>query len=654
MIRPSRKVLAYALAIAVPTMALLVLGLLSVRRQQQAIAQLEAANRRLQAEQAASLVATRLAAAASRCLRDDAWGTAVVGDGVRPSAMRAIAQRHPVARQLLVVRDGDVLYPRLTTPLELDGAGALAECGASLARAESAEFAGHTDDAVRLYTSCLQASARPATRARVLARIARAERAGGNASRAVDVYAQLAAQHADDEDGFARPFGLIVALELHDLQPGRHATFLRQARADLLSGRWNVSDEQARYFLDELSVRIGAAPPAGSPAPFLEALGIARTMQTALPLQAAAATGGVGSDDVRLNGRRTRIFHAPIARDARRTQALVVPDARWVERVALPAALRDAGAPGDARLLVDDGAPAPGGVVVSAEGLASWRVWVAPARQDAAARLPVLLQGLITLLVSGVLGLGVLLLVRDVRREQALTQMRSQFVSAASHELRTPLAMILLYAQTLLEDVDADREERRGSYEIIAQESERLRHLLDKVLDFSRIDGGRRNYRFETCDLEHSVTAAVRLIEPQLTRRGFTLTQDLASVPGVRHDTEAITGAVLNLLENAAKYSGEARAITLRLWADDGCARIAVRDYGIGIPAEDLPRIGERFFRTARSSSIGGYGLGLYLVSHAMTAHGGRMAVASAPGEGSTFTLVMPRDGAPQTKENDA
>lgn len=654
MIRPSRKVLAYALAIAVPTMALLVLGLLSVRRQQQAIGQLEAANRRLQAEQAAASLAGRVASAAADCLRDDGWRDAVAGERVSPAALHAIARRHPVARQLLVVRDGEVLYPRLNAPVDLEAEDLPDACGPTLGAAERAEFGGRLPEAVRLYTVCLQRATTSAARALVLARLARAERARGNAARALEAYATLASRHADDHDRFSRPFGLIAPLELHDLQPGQHAAVLRQARADLLAGRWNLSDEQARYFLEELAARIGALPPEAAPSPFLEVLDLAHALQAVLPLQAASTASGVVGEDVRLAGRRTRIHHALVTGTGPRAQALVVPDARWVERVALPAALREAGASGEARLLLDEPAPAVGGVLVSAEGLAPWRLWIAPVRPDGSARLPVLLQGAITLLVSGVLGLGVLLLVRDVRREQALAQMRSQFVSAASHELRTPLAMILLYAQTLLEDVDADREERRGSYEIIAQESERLRHLLDKVLDFSRIDGGRRSYRFEAGDLHESVAAAVRLIEPQLTRRGFTLDQELAAVPAVRHDPEAITGAVLNLLENAAKYSGESRRIALRLEVDDEVVCIAVRDHGIGIAAEDLPRIGERFFRTARSSAIGGYGLGLFLVSHAMAAHGGRLEVASSPGEGSTFTLVMPRTGAPDPQEDDA
>jgi signal transduction histidine kinase len=104
---------------------------------------------------------------------------------------------------------------------------------------------------------------------------------------------------------------------------------------------------------------------------------------------------------------------------------------------------------------------------------------------------------------------------------------------------------------------------------------------------------------------------------------------------------------VLNLLENAAKYSGTSREIHLRLAVRGEEVVIEVRDHGIGIPADDLPHIGEQFFRSRLSTAIGGYGLGLYLVHHAMAAHGGRMDVASTPGEGSTFRLVLPRAGAP-------
>jgi signal transduction histidine kinase len=103
---------------------------------------------------------------------------------------------------------------------------------------------------------------------------------------------------------------------------------------------------------------------------------------------------------------------------------------------------------------------------------------------------------------------------------------------------------------------------------------------------------------------------------------------------------------VLNLLENAAKYSGTSRRIELSVSVDGPSAVIVVRDHGIGIPAVDLPHIGEQFFRSGLSTGIGGYGLGLYLVQHAMRAHSGRMDVASTPGEGSTFRLVMPRAGA--------
>jgi signal transduction histidine kinase len=640
MTRPAARVLTYALAIALPTLVLLAFGLSSVRRQQQAIAQLEAANLRLMTDQAARALAVRVSGAAVACLRDQAWDA--IAQRPTASAVGDIRRRHPVARDLILVGEQDVVYPRLVSPLDSTTSSAHG-CGAALAQAEEEEFAGQVRSALVTYRRCLaDGTIEPQDRARVLARVARAERRLGNDAAAIEAYEALASRHADAPDRFARPFGLVAALELHDLRPRASAPLLRRARTELVAGRWDVSDEQARYFLEEFETRLGDKLPADAPAPFLRTLDVARAIQQALPL-AAALDDAVHEDEVLTEGRRTRIHHAGVG-GGRVMQAVLVPDVRWIEHDALPAVATELGLPAGTRILADQ-AGAPGeGIVASADGaLAPWRLWVPTAEARGRGRwAPVALQGAITLLVSGVLAFGVMLVVRDVRRDQSIAQMRSQFVSAASHELRTPLAMILLYAQTLLEDVDADREERRGSYEIIAEESERLRHLLDKVLDFARIDAGRRSYRFVTADLDASVNAAVRLFEPHLLRRGFTLESEIEAIPDVHHDPEAITGAVLNLLENAAKYSDASRVIHLRLATRRDEIVIDVRDHGIGIPPEDLPQIGQQFFRSRLSTSIGGYGLGLYLVRHAMTAHGGRMEVASTPGEGSTFTLVLP------------
>ncbi len=648
-VRSSSRVLLYALAIAVPTLVLLTLGLQSVRRQQQAIVQLEAANLRLTADQAARALALRVADAAAACLRDAAWPAIVAAPSAR--AVRALRQRHPMSRDVLLVSDREIVYPRLVSPLDAGDATTSAggDCGPSVEHAEGEEFAGRVRLALVAYRRCLaRAEASPLVHARVLARVARAERRLGNQRAAFEAYQTLAMRHGDVPDRFARPFGLIAAIELHDLRPHEATPVLRRARAELASGRWDVSDEQARYFLDEAESRLGEKLPADVPAPFLRTLDVARSLRGALPLEATVGGAGAHGDDVLLEGRRTRVYHAAVGTPGT-VRAVLVPDLAWVESSVLPPLAREFGLPRGTRVLAGDAAGRVDGVVASADGaLAPWRVWVPAAEARGPARwLPVALQGAITLLVSGVLAMGVALVVRDVRRDQSIAQMRSQFVSAASHELRTPLAMILLYAQTLLEDVDADREERRGSYEIIAQESDRLRHLLDKVLDFARIDAGRRSYRVVVADLDASVRAAVRLFEPHLLRRNFTLDADIAPIAAVRHDPEAITGAVLNLLENAAKYSGTSREIHLRLAERADDAVIEVRDHGIGIPAEDLPHIGEQFFRSRLSTSIGGYGLGLYLVHHAMAAHGGRVEIVSEPGEGSTFTLVMPRAVAP-------
>jgi hypothetical protein len=287
-------VLLYALAIAVPTLVLLAFGLQSVRRQQQAISQLEAANLRLTADQAARALAVRVADAAAACLRDGGWSGVVATPSAQ--AMRAVRQRHPVARDLLLVADREVVHPRLVSPLD---AGETAvpsdgECGPAVEQAEAEEFAGRVQVALTTYQRCLaREDTTPLTRARVLARVARAERRLGNRLAAAQAYQALASRHADALDRFSRPFGLVAALELHDLRPREAAPLLRQVRADLASGRWDVSDEQARYFLEEAGTRLGDALPPDQPAPFLRTLDVARTLRDALPLQAGTGEAGV-------------------------------------------------------------------------------------------------------------------------------------------------------------------------------------------------------------------------------------------------------------------------------------------------------------------------------------------------------------------------
>ena len=244
-------------------------------------------------------------------------------------------------------------------------------------------------------------------------------------------------------------------------------------------------------------------------------------------------------------------------------------------------------------------------------------------------------------LVLAVTIFGGHLLWRDLRRELAVAQMRSQFVSSVTHELKTPLTAIRMFAETLrLRGSSYPR--MQGEYlDTIIHESERLSRLVDNVLDFSNIERGRKVYRLEPVALGEVVASAAQTMQYPLAQSGFRLVVETDSgVPPVRADKDALEQAVLNLLTNAMKYSGAARDIALRLHRENGHALIEVEDHGVGIAPGEQTRIFEQFYRA--DQSVPGAGLGLTLVEHIARAHGGEVGVRSVPGEGSTFSIRIP------------
>jgi signal transduction histidine kinase len=241
---------------------------------------------------------------------------------------------------------------------------------------------------------------------------------------------------------------------------------------------------------------------------------------------------------------------------------------------------------------------------------------------------------------------GVALTLRTAARAMKLSQMKSDFVSNVSHELRTPLASIRVFGELLrlgrVETVEKTRE--YGEY--IENESRRLTQLINNILDFSRIESGRKEYRREPTDLEEVVAETLRSFEPALRQGGFRVTfeRPAASLPALLLDAGAVAQSVANLLDNAVKYSNGARDIAVGVRREGEWAVVWVRDQGIGIPRSEQRKIFERFHRvsTGLVHDVKGAGLGLAIVRHILEAHGGKVAVESRPGAGSTFALYLP------------
>ena len=243
------------------------------------------------------------------------------------------------------------------------------------------------------------------------------------------------------------------------------------------------------------------------------------------------------------------------------------------------------------------------------------------------------------------LGAGLVLVYSNVRREMHLSRIKSDFVANVSHELKTPLALIRLFAETLeLGRVPSD-DKARQYYRVINKESQRLTQLINNILDFSRIEAGRKEYRFAPTDVGRIVNDVVDAYRFQIEQQGFQLEVAIADdLPEVMADKEALGQALLNLVNNSIKYSREDKFVHLEVRRDPGRVLISVADRGIGVAKGEQRKIFEKFYRAEDSlvHETKGSGLGLPLVRHIMEAHGGSIEVESSHGKGSTFTLVLP------------
>ena len=240
---------------------------------------------------------------------------------------------------------------------------------------------------------------------------------------------------------------------------------------------------------------------------------------------------------------------------------------------------------------------------------------------------------------------GILLTYRNISREMKLAKLKSDFVANVSHELRTPLALIRLYSETLELGRLNSKEKYQEYFRIIREESERLTALINNILDFSRIEAGRKEYEFKETNLAELVRTTLDSYRFQIEQHGFAFEENIATdVPPVVVDREAIARSLLNLVNNALKYSKDKKYIGVNLYRSNGSVNLEVCDHGIGIAPNEQEKIFEKFYRCGDPlvHNIKGSGLGLSLVRHIARAHGGDVKVESAPEQGSKFIIALP------------
>jgi two-component system phosphate regulon sensor histidine kinase PhoR len=240
---------------------------------------------------------------------------------------------------------------------------------------------------------------------------------------------------------------------------------------------------------------------------------------------------------------------------------------------------------------------------------------------------------------------GAILVFHDITELRRLEQTRQDFVANVSHELRTPISSIKGYAETLLEGALEDKDNAKEFISIIYQDSNRLANLINDLLDLSKIESGKMKMNFVSLDPVSVIRRAITVIENQAKIKSISFKVNLApELPKIKADETRFSQVMINLLDNAIKYTPENGSVAVTAKALDNSLQVDIKDTGIGISERDLPRIFERFYRVdkARSRELGGTGLGLSIVKHIVQAHGGQVWVKSELGLGSTFSFTIP------------
>jgi two-component system phosphate regulon sensor histidine kinase PhoR len=239
---------------------------------------------------------------------------------------------------------------------------------------------------------------------------------------------------------------------------------------------------------------------------------------------------------------------------------------------------------------------------------------------------------------------GTLLVLHDVTELRRLERVRTEFVGNVSHELRTPLTAIKGYLETLLDGALDDREPARRFLETAHRHADRLGRLVDDLLELSDVESGRVRLDVGPVSVHDVAGTVAAMFEAAAGQKHLTLLNAVPDDVRVQADADRLSQILVNLVDNALKYTAEGGQVTLTASRADRMVEISVEDTGIGIPAGDLPRISERFYRVdrARSRALGGTGLGLAIVKHLVHAHGGALQIDSELGKGTTVRFTLP------------
>jgi signal transduction histidine kinase len=485
-------------------------------------------------------------------------------------------------------------------------------------------------------------SATPSLRAGALSRLARVRRKQGDLDAALVTYAQLARIDAVDVDGL--PAALVARVGRASIfeGAGRVADLRQEAAAlrhDLQRGRWRLLKSEYEFYSRQADDWLGAKSP-----PDIDAIARAEaaawlwqnreTLHSA-PRRAALLPDGPALVTWQSNADRLDAVVAGPTYLADLCPGAVTPSFRCT--------LSDS----DGRSLIGERPTARmvATRTASATGL-PWTLHLS-ATAEAAASSSSPRRGLLILtftVVALVLAAGWYFILRAISRELRVSRLQADFVAAVSHEFRSPLTSLSHIADLLAHDRFPTAEARRKSFDILVRDTDRLRRLVEGLLDFGRFDAGAATLRLETVDVTDLVRSTVTDFRERVAADGYSIElSDPGEATPSLADREALSRALWNLLDNAVKYSPECRTVWVEMTRQTNQVSIVVRDEGLGIPVQEQREIFDRFVRGADSTArrIRGTGIGLAMVREIVRAHGGDIRLASEPGRGSRFTMVL-------------
>jgi two-component system phosphate regulon sensor histidine kinase PhoR len=587
-----------------------------------------------------------------------------------------IRSRHSIAQHVLLVENGRVVYPR-TQRSAADkrswvasfglGPRSAAEVINELRKAERAEAARSSAAAAIAYERLANSSTPSAIRAWALFRAASLYAKLGSSETASGLYRQVMEgfQDAYGPDGSA--LAVNSALALSDIDENAASNLLISVEKDLASDRWIVSASERRRLQEEIARRqtqLGLTSRQSRPDLLDYVLAIERLKPSeslgsadvhVVEVQSKLeTTAAVYSRALSEESRRLQVYYATLASptNGKKRFLVLVPDPKFVENELVPKQLAALQVDRDVQV---DLVPNSAQPVDRERGVSVSLPSILPELRLDVTRLPRYTRTYfqvvdIALLAAAIfmallISLGLRILHRDLKREREMNRLKSDFISGVSHDMKTPLTLIQLYSETLLDSPEMDFSQRMNLYSTIGQESQRLVKLIESVLDYSRIQNQRKAYQLSSGDLARSVATTVELYQHYLERFGFSLSYESIvgkRFPVVQFDRDAISSVVVNLLENAVKYSRDFKFIRVDMRCDGDFVCLEIEDYGIGIPEEEQTRIFDAFYRVNNKCGKGGCGLGLYLVKHIVEGHRGRIEVRSKPGQGTTFRIYLP------------